>query len=768
MAMANNPLTGQDSGKIGLPTIDAGMNKIGPDAMGGGKGGKGFKLSKSETQKLLEKARKRFTRASDGWSENNKAALDDLKFKQGDQWPADVQKQRGADQRPCLTINKMLTIVHQVTNDLRQNRPQIKINPVGDGADQKVARHLGGLIRAIERDSAADIAYDTMADNAVSNGYGFCRVITEYETPASMDQVIHIKRIRNPFTVYLDPDHQEPDGADCRYAFVTEMMPRDEFEDMYPDADPMPWNMGGVGNKVGGWVDKDNIRVAEYFEVKISKRTVVALSNGHVGWEDELDDLVLQKIKTGSVKITDSRVSDCRKIMWYKLTALDVLDSREWPGVWIPVVKMIGDEIDVEGKVTYSGVIRHAKDAQRMVNYWRTLQTEKVALAPKAKWLMEEGQIDGHDDEWRNAHNNTSPVLQYKAVGLAGMLIDKPTMIQPQGVDANLESAIQGSAMDMMATTGVQFDNNQNDQRQDASGRAIREARRSGDLGSFHYTDNMSRSLMHMGRILIDLIPKIYDTKRQIILLQEDDKEQVAMIDPAAGKPIQKVPHPTEPNKQIDAINPTIGRYGVTVTVGPSYATRRIEAAESMMQFVQAMPNVAAAVPDLIAKNMDWDGSDEFARRLVKMIPPQLLAPDMADVPPQVQAMLQAMQKNIQQLTLERNQMMLAIKSKDADRRIAQDKVNKDFEAKLLAVVQKAEASANKDVAASLKQLAAEVVQFGQALGQYQDGLDDIAGIMSEQQQSDDATAKNQISMDPASLFAAVQPKAPKGRMNAR
>lgn len=706
-----------------MPSIDAGMNKIAPTASGGGKGGKDVKLSKSKQEKILSKARKRMTRCVDAWGENNKAALDDLKFKSGDQWPADVMKQRGADQRPCLTINKMLTIVHQVTNDLRQNRPQIKINPVGDGADQKVAKHLGGLIRAIERDSAADIAYDTMADNAVSNGFGYCRAVTEYEAPDSMFQVIHIKRVRNPFTVYLDPDHQEPDGADARYAFVTEMVARDEFEDMYPDAQPMPWAIGGVGNKVAGWADKDNVRVAEYFDVKLEKRTLIQLSNGHVGWEDELDASVLKQIKSDRLTIDASRESECRKIMWYKMSALDILESQEWAGQWIPIVKMVGDEIDIEGKVTYSGVIRHAKDAQRMVNYWRTLQTEKVALAPKAKWLIEEGQLDGHDDEFKNAHNSTSPVLAYKAVGLSGQTIAPPQRIAPEGVDGGLESAIQGSAMDMMATTGVQFDNNQNDQRVDASGRAIREARRSGDIGSFHYTDNMSRSLVHMGRILIDLIPKIYDTKRQLMLLQEDDKEQKVMIDPNAQKPIQKGKDPANSDKNIDIFNPTIGRYGVTVTTGPSYATRRIEAAESMMNFVQAMPQTAALVADLVAKNMDWDGSDEMARRLVKAVPPQYLTPDITDLPPQVQALMQSMDAQIKHLTLERQQMILALKSKDADRAIAQDKINKDFESKLLGIVQKAETGFNKDVGSELKNLAAEVVAFNAALSSPPDGV---------------------------------------------
>lgn len=709
--------TAGDKGKVGMPVIDSGMNKIAPTASGGGKGSKiDGKIGKSEEKKILEAARKRMTRCVDAWSENNKRALDDLKFKNGEQWPADVQKQRGADQRPCLTVNMMLTFVHQVVNDLRQNRPQIKINPVGEGADQKVAKHLGGLIRAIERDSNADIAYDTMADSAVSNGFGFLRVVTEYEQPDTFDQVIHIKRVRNPMSVYLDPDCQEPDGADARYVFVSEMVPRDEFKDLYPGSQVVPWQIGGIGDKVKGWADKDNVRVAEYFDVVMEKRTLVALSNGHVGWFDELDDDVIKQLDTGKLEIVQEREAECRKIKWYKMTALEILESRDWMGEWIPIVMMVGDEIDIEGKVNYSGLLRFSKDAQRMYNYWVTWQTELIALGPKAQWLMEEGQLDGHEDEFKNANNSTTPVLTYKASGLAGIVAPVPQQIQPRSLDQNLQSVLQNTQLDMMKTTGVQFDNGQQARQPDASGRAIIEGRRSSDLGSYHYGDNMSRSLVHLGKILLDLIPKVYDTKRMVTLLQDDDKEKTAMVDPNAQKPLQQGQNPLKPDSMIDVFNPTIGRYGVTVTTGPSYATRRIEAAESMMQFAQAMPQTAQLIADLIAKNMDWEGSDEMARRLAAAVPPQLMRPALDDVPPQIQALLGNMDSQIKQLTMQLQTSMLALKSKDADRAIQMRKISMDFEAKILGVVQKAEAAAGKDVGQQLKNLADEVVAFTQEL----------------------------------------------------
>lgn len=695
------------------------MNKIAPTAAGGGKGAANddaIKLSSSETEKLLGKIRKRFTACVDAEAENRKAGLEDVKFKAGDQWPGDVQKQRAAAQRPCLTINRMLTLVHQVTNNLRQNRPQIKVNPVGDNSDRKVALMYSGLIRAIERDSSADIAYDTGADQAATMGWGFWRVDTEYESPDSFNQVLVIRRVRNAFTVYLDPNHQEPDGADSKYGFVTEMIPRDEFEAEFPDANPMPFGQGGIGENYKEWADSKSVRVAEYFEVNMKPRTLVALDNGHVGWKDELDAGVKAKIASGKIEVVKEREAASREVSWYKVSATDVLDSRKWPGEWIPIVKVIGDEMDVEGKVKYSGVVRFAKDSQRMYNYFKTSETESVALAPKAKWLVEEGQVADYLDIWRTAHTSTDPVLPYKAKGLGDTVIALPTQIPPPPIDQSIQGAIQGAAMDMMATTGIQFDANQQELRGDASGKAVRELSRNTDVGSFHYMDNFTRSLRHTGRILIDLIPKIYDTKRMVVLLRDDDKEEQVQLNPNAPKPATQGAHPTIPNTKVQIFNPMVGRYGVTVTTGPSFATKRIEAAEQMMTFVKALPNTAGLLADLIAKNMDWPGADEMARRLAKAVPPQLMTPDNADIPPQVQAVLQNMDQQIKQMMAERQQMIKALTDKQADRDIEIQKVNKDFEVKLLAVIQKAEQSSNKDVGSALKDLASEVVAFNQAL----------------------------------------------------
>lgn len=710
--MAQDPDKPDTDGRVKLPKVDAAMNKLGPSDKTGGRGDydddKPIKLyGRGKDQEILALMRKRFERCISAEAENRKNALDDLKFKTGEQWPPETAAIRQADKRPMLTINKVPTFIHQITNDQRQNRPAINISPAGGRGDKEAAQMYRGWIRTIERDSAADIAYDTAFESAVSCGWGYWRIVSEYEAEDGFDQCLRIKRIRNRFSVYLDPDRQEPDGADSKFGFVTEMIPRSEFEDMYPGADPIPWSQAGIGEDAKNWADKDNIRVVEYYDIRLEMRELVALDNGHEGWKDELHEDVLADIAAGRRTITKTRMSECHRQTWYLCTAKDILDEKPWPGRYVPIVQVIGDEEDVQGKVKLNGIIRYAKDPQRMYNYWSTAETELIALAPKAPFVMEEGQVEGHEQSWKQANTKSYPYLLYKGTNIGGKPAPAPQRQQFAGVPQGIVQAKQGAAQDMQATTGIRFDATMHERLADESGRAMRELRRTGDLGSFHYVDNLARSLKHTGQILIDLAPHYLDTPRYVTVLNPDDTEERIRIDPYAPAAYQEVRDNT--GHTLKVFNPKLGKYAVTVTIGPSFASKRIEAAESMMMFAKAMPNVAALVADLIAKNQDWPGADEMARRLAKAVPPNLLTPDQKDIPPQIQALMQGMDAQIKQLVAEKQQLEAALNDRNADRGVAQDKVNKDFEAKVLAVQEKfAEALAKLQADAGRAQFDAE------------------------------------------------------------
>ncbi len=734
-----------------MPKMDAGMNRV--PTTGKDKGGKGSKddfkdisLGKSSDKaardaKILDRARRRFDNCVSSESENRKEALQDRKFQAGEQWPADIAAQRNWDKRPCLTVNKIPTFVRQVTNEQRINRPTINVSPVGDRSDPEVAKMYRGLIRYLERESHADIAYDTAFEQSASMGWGFWRTLTEFDAPDSMDQTIVIKRVKNAFTIYLDPSINEPDGSDARYGFITEMIPRHEFEEQYPDADPMSWTEAGAGDTFKNWVEQSRVRIAEYFEIDHEMRTLVALSNGHLGWKDELDPAILADISAGRLEIMRERESEVPAVKWYKLTAVQVLEERDWPGRWIPITRVIGDEIDIEGKTKLSGVVRYARDPQRMYNYAATMEVETVALAPKAPFVGAEGQFEGHEDKWLRSNTTSFPYLEYKPTTISGQPVPPPQR-QPASAPAiGWQSLKQGAAQDMMATTGIRFDATLQERVVDESGRALRELRRSSDMGSYHYMDNLCRSLKHQGDIFIDLIPKVIDTKRMITILREDDTEEQVQIDPSAQKAYQETRNP-QTGKVLKIFNPKFGKYGVTVTIGPSFATKRIEASESMMDFVRALPQTAQYVADLVAKNQDWPEAEQIAARLAKMLPPQLLQPDMKDVTPQVQAMLQGMDGQIKDLTKKLAIASRGLADKEADRALDQRKIDQDFEAKLLAVVQKAEASFNTHIGTQIKELGANVAMLMKAMGSGK--IEDAAGA----------------------ALAGMQPQAPAAGMN--
>lgn len=336
---------------------------------------------RKEHDDLLSKMRERFRVALSAYSDTREEQLDDLRFYAGNsengwQWPSDVLAVRGAvgngqtvGARPCLTVNKLPQHVRQVTNDQRQNRPSGKVIPADDKADVEVAEIFNGIVRHIEYISDADVAYDTACENQVIHGEGFIRLLTEYCSDDTFDQDIKIGRVRNPFSVYLDPLIQDPCGTDAHWAFITEDMSRDEYERTFKDAAPISTLLSmGVGDQsVTQWIGDKTVRIAEYFYIEYKRTTLNLYPGNQTAFEGSRDDMVL-RMQFGEPQ--RSRQSDKRTVRWIKTNGFEVLEDREWPGKYIPIVRVVGNEFEIEGQIQISGLVRNAKDPQRMYNYW--------------------------------------------------------------------------------------------------------------------------------------------------------------------------------------------------------------------------------------------------------------------------------------------------------------------------------------------------------------------------------------------------------------
>lgn len=680
------------------PRITSGMNKLPPTDLDTQKTDDRTRArtdaaDAARKATTLGTAKKRFSMARTSESTIRREGVEDLKFLNGEQWSQADAQARAAEGRPCNTSNRLPTFANQITNDQRQNRPAIVISPMGDKASKKDAKILRGMIRAIERDSSADVSYDTAFQSAVHNGWGYARVMSEYESEDSFNQVLVVRPVFNPMNVYLDTARTSF-MLDAEWGFISEMIPKEEFKREHPDAQMTGWVETGVGDDERDWITDDEIRIAEYYYFEHEPRELVLLDNGHQGWEDELDDLLAHKISKGTLEIIDRRTVQCKKLKWCKLTALEIIDEADCDGQYIPIIECNGTLFNINGKLSKKGIVRDAKGTQKMLNYYDTLETENVALQPKAPWVMEEGQVEGHEDKWRQANRKSYSYLLYKGTNIAGKPAPPPQRQPFQGPPAAILSAKEGCVNGLKAITGIRFDATMSERMKDESGVAIRELKQSENLGAYHYIDNYGRFLKNVGIVMVDLIPTKYDTRRIVSILDEEGAEERVMINPnmtqAHGEAIGNTPDSTQPQK-VKLFNPKIGRYQVTVTIGPNHATRRIESSKSQMDFVKAIPMVGNMVADLIAKNSDWEGAEEFAQRIAKSMPANLLTPNRDDMSPQVQALVQALQTQVQNMGQQMQLLSKELGDRQKDRDVILEKIAKDFEAKVLQIGAKME-----------------------------------------------------------------------------
>lgn len=585
-------------------------------------------------QETLREIRQRFSDAVEFSATVRQEMLDDIRFARlGDQWSeaAKYDRNRPGKERPMLVVNRLLQFRDRVVNEIRQNTPSIRIRPVNDGADQETAEVLMGLVHHIQDNSNASIAYDTAVEWQVDAGLGYFRVRNDYVDDTSFDQDIFIDRIPDPMKVYFDPHSKQPDGSDAEWCIIAEEISKEEFRRMYPDVDETSFEAAGNGD-MQGWYTKDSVRIAEYYYIEY----------------DEAQEIYDEE--TGR-----SRTIQPKRCMWCKVTGDKILERTELPTKYIPVVPVIGHEIWVQGKRYLSGLIRNAKDAQRLYNYYLSANAENVALAPKAPFIGVAGQFET-DPNWGRANKESVAYLEYDPVSIAGTPVGAPQRAMPPQASSAIMDAIRLAENDIMQSMGI-YQPSLGAQSNETSGRALLLRQKQSETGNFHYQDNLNRSIRHCGRIIVDMIPKVYDRPRVARILGEDGTPRTVNLDPNLPQASANTDNPA-----IDSIyNPTIGQYDVVCDSGPSYATKRDEAANMMLALTQANPALFQSIGDLMMKNMDWPGAEEISKRLQMLLPPQLQKMAGSDkVDPQVmqaQQMIEQMADQMEQMSAEMQQL---------------------------------------------------------------------------------------------------------------
>ncbi|NDD52658.1 hypothetical protein EBZ39_02055 [bacterium] len=631
------------------------------------------------TNSKITEAIKFWRLVNDSDSTNRAEALQDVKFAAGEQWPVEIQNSRNLESRPCLTINKIDAYIRQVTNQQRQQRPRIKVHPVNNLADYKIAQVIEGITRHIEINSNADTAYDTAFDYAVRMGWGYWRVNYRYVREDSFDQEIYIDPVENPFTVYFDPNSILPDGSDAERCLITTVLDKKVFREMYPGADDgANFQQRSTGDDSAAWITKEDIRLAEYFWIERERAKLYLLSDGTTSFADS--DRFFERVEAAGLTVLDERDSFRKAVKWAKMTAMEVLEEKTWAGKYIPVVPCYGAQVIVDDKRKKYGLVRFAKDPQRMYNFWRTSMTESVALAPKAKWLLAEGQDEGHENEWAMANIKSMPVLRYKQKDIEGVPAPAPQRLQPEPPPAGIMESAAAISADLQMVLGI-LDPNQLPSG-NISGKALMGQQAQVDLSNFHFYDNMTRSIRHTGKIILDLIPKIYDTQRVMRIIGSDGQPDMTIINEriATDQVLNDV---------------TVGEYDVVMDTGPGFQSKRQQAVEAMMPLLTGNQELFNIAGDLVFRNMDFPGADVIADRLAALNPMAQID-EKSDIPPEIQMRLAQSQKMIEELQQQlqaagleiNNRMQVAqIKEEGATRRKLMDVTAKAHNTETIAEV---------------------------------------------------------------------------------
>lgn len=623
----------------------------------------------SDDDKLKE-IKKLFKRSQE-WEQQARQNFDnDQRFADGDsynmyQWPQNVIDDRKLVDRPCLTTNIVRQHNLQIINDALQNKPGIKYRAVTAGASKEAAGIWDDIARNIEYESNFPAILDGAMSFVVKAGYAAWRIITEYEDDETFNQVIRIAPIKDPRTLYTDPDAQAPDKSDMKYAFIFSDIPKEEWNRRYPRYKEISIDATYLDEEYN-WVLKDHIRVAEYFYIEYRSDKLLMVEDPETGesltiYESELKRDAVRVIKADAA--TQVRPVEVPQVKWMLIAGNKVVDKRDLPGKYIPVVPVIAEETVIDGVMDRKGHTRAMLDSQRMYNYWNSASVEFVALQSKTPWVAPVEAVDGYEDYWNNANAENMAYLPYRSKGEDGEQIPPPQR-PPAPVQA--QGYVQGAQMaraEMMTATG-QYENTLGQPGNERTGKAISQRQMQGDRATYHFVNAMARSIRLTGIIIQDLFPHIYDVQRTMELMGENGQTYEVMVDPKAKAAVEKRNVATQAGMQL-VFNPKIGKYSVYADVGPGYATKREEAWNAFNNILTQAPQLTGVIGDLLMLAGDFPHSTEAAERLRRMVPKEALGEGPSPQELQLQQQLQQVQATLAQLTEENATLRIAARGRD-------------------------------------------------------------------------------------------------------
>lgn len=573
-----------------------------------------------------------------------------------------------ADGRPRYTFDLTSPIVDQICDDLEQMDFSVDVKPAGGGASKADAKLLDGMVRNIEAISDASTTYNIEARNMVTGGWGAWLIKTDYATPDSFDQDLMICHIANAVDSVWPGPFKKPDGSDMQHCFVLEAVPKAEYRKKYKDR-------SGQGLSQGKWANafyykRDHVIVGQVYYIVKEPRELLLLSDGRVVENNEEYKKVADELAMAGVTVSDRR-NHPKSVCMTRL-----FDAEGWIGKaqrtvfnQVPVILDIGNIKFYENKLLYRGAVEKLIDPQRVFNYAKSREIEEGALAPRAKKWMTYEQIAGHEDSISTMNVNADPVQIYNHVE------GQPPPFDTGGAQVN--PGLSKTSEDMKTVirdVGGLHAANLGDNPNLQSGVAIKSLQAKGDVGSHKYIQAHERAIARTGRILVDAIPKVYDTRRQVRILKEDGSfDMTTLNDNVFDQQTQE---------WVTVNDVTKGKYDVTCTAGPSFDNRQEETVAAMTELGQVLPEAMQMGSDILLNSITSPGMDLLSARMRQMLFQQGMIPfeQMTDEekmlfqqqqqqppPPDPNMLLAQAEAEKAQADKEHNQVKLAIAQRETE-----------------------------------------------------------------------------------------------------
>ncbi|HAV2808290.1 portal protein [Acinetobacter baumannii] len=663
---------------------------------------------------ILDEIKKNLKYAEDYWHDNYERGVEDKEFVtvKGAQWEDGAVARRTAEGKPSLEFNLCRAYCRQQINTQRQNRAQVKVVPVDNGADADKANIIEGLIKDTEESSDAESAYDQAAENAVYGAIGFFRIVTDYVSELSFNQEPRFMTVHNPHAWYISPQSKALDGSDARWAVGGEWVDKDIIEAKYGASAVVDFAM----SEYSDWCNTEDktVLIVEYFKIEEVSDELWMLEDGTTNYKSALLDEFGVSEDELKPLVTNSRSTTRTEVKWYKASGSKVLEETVFPGKYIPVIPVYG-EVTYIGEERYlHSLVHFAKDPQRLYNYWKSTEAQILQKNQDDILVVDPKGVSGHEEEWRDPSKFAA--VHYKHIDDNQQSIPAPYRIGAAQPPVGVLNAAESAKVAITDILNMHAPIMGGDS-QEVSGVAIGMRQRQSETAQFHLQDNLNKSIRHAGRILLGLYQALYTVPMvRRIIGADGEAKQINLFDKTADGVLADV---------------TIGRYDVRMDTGPSFNTQREQNFALMMQLLSMNPQLFSLIGDILLQNSPLLNAKEISERIRSTMPPQVLGKGEQIDPEQAKAQIQQLDQLVQKMTADIEMLQKEVNDKDKEHQLemfkAQLQYEKDIQVAQINAASRADVQELKGAVDLMKQQVASIGQMPTKWMQTGEGVDNYA-----------------------------------------